>query len=87
MSRQDIFPLLNSQGKILYVLGTGPKTSSELIQLTGLSPSTLYYNLKDLMVHGLVIRLGDGKYALTSKGLRILNRLVQALSQTITASP
>jgi len=83
----DIFPLLNSQGKILYVLGSGPKTSRELIQLTRLSPSTLYYNLKDLIVHGLVIKLKDGKYAITDKGLRTLNRLVKALSQTIPTSP
>ncbi len=83
----DIFPLLNSQGKILYVLSSGPKSSGELIQLTRLSSSTLYYNLKDLMVHGFVIKLRDGKYAITSKGLQTLNRLVQTLSQTITASP
>ena len=78
----EIYSLLNSQGRILYVLSTGPKTSSELIQLTKLSPSTLYYNLKELIVHGLVAKISGGKYVITSRGLDTLNRLIRVLSAT-----
>ncbi len=76
--------ILSSQGRILYALSTGPKNLGELIALTKLSTGTIYYNIKDLILRGLVIKVEKGRYAITEKGLRVLRRIINELQLSIS---
>ncbi len=67
--------LISPQIKILKALREGPKSATELIKETELPITTLYYNLKTLIIHGLAVKVSRGKYAITEKGREILNKI------------
>ncbi len=85
MQDVKVIKMLSSQGKILYALSDGPKSLSELLSITGLSVGTIYYNIKELIIHGFVIKVSKGKYSITKKGLEVLHRITKEL-QTVTQS-
>ena len=80
MQDVKVIRMLSSQGKILYALSDGPKSLNELLSITGLSVGTIYYNIKELIIHGFVIKIGKGRYAITDKGRDLLRRIVQVLA-------
>jgi len=67
--------LISPQIKILKALKEGPKSATELIKETKLPITTLYYNLKTLIIQGLVVKVSRGKYAITERGHEILNKV------------
>ncbi len=77
MNQYNVLP---PQLRILKVLSTGPKSSTELIRETNLSTTTLYYNIKILIINDLVVKIGKGRYAITDKGRDLLRRIVQVLA-------
>lgn len=72
--------LISPQVKILKVLSTGPKSATELIVETKLPITTLYYNIKTLIIEGLIVKVARGKYAITKRGQDVLDKISLELS-------
>ena len=83
MGQDTLIKMLSSQGRILYALSTGSKSLGELITSTKLSTGTIYYNIKELILRGLVIKVEKGRYAITEKGLQVLRRIISELEVSI----
>ena len=81
MGSSQLSLMLSPAGRILYALKSGPKNAEELLKATSLSKNTIYYHLKDLIHHGYVIKIDKGRYAITEKGLELLQRIIHVLSQ------
>ena len=68
MQDVEVIKMLSSQGKILYALSSGSRMLNELMEATGLSAGTIYYNIKELIARGLVVKVSKGKYSIHREG-------------------
>jgi len=82
MQNNEVIKMLSSQGRILYALSSGPKSLNELVSITGLSTGTIYYNIKELIIRGLVVKITKGRYAITNKGLEVLQKITKEFNVT-----
>lgn len=57
--------------RLLQALYTGPKSSSELTESTGLRGGHLYYHLKEL-IYAHYVEQSEGRYRLTERGVQML---------------
>lgn len=73
-----------SRFRVLNALGTTPRTRDDLMELTGVSRSTLSRILSDLTDRGWIVRRND-EYEATAKGVLVATEMEQLVSNIETA--
>jgi DNA gyrase inhibitor GyrI/DNA-binding HxlR family transcriptional regulator len=86
-NQQDLANLLSSLSneyrlQILSSMLYNPAEFSMLLKVTGLSKTALAHHLKNLVENGLLNHLERGQYQLTTDGLRFLEAMVTAYSNS-----
>ncbi len=71
MIKRDM--IITPTAKILLILTQGPKNKKEIIEETGMPWTTVDQNLTWLQAMGY-IKLSEGRYEITEKGLEVLRK-------------